>query len=341
MEAAIHHLVEQLTAAHWSLLFLFIAALIAVLAKSADILVCESVTLAERSGIPKVIIGATLVSLGTTTPEAAISVFAAIQGEPGLALGNAVGSVICDTGLILGLACLIGAVPLDRSVVNRQGWVQLGAGALLVALALAFGSRLPRPVGFLFLGLLGLYMWKSIGWAKRTKAGKEGAEAPPGGAASAVPLVIAKLVGAVALVVLSSHLLIPAVEAAAKLIGVPDDIIAATLVAFGTSLPELVTSLTAVKKGHGELAVGNVVGADILNVLFVAGAACAVTPGGLEVPRNFFILHFPVMMGVLVVFRLGIFLSGKRLERPFGFVLLGTYAVYLILQYTVLGGVGG
>ena len=116
---------------------LVIAFSLAVLGKAADWLVDEAVALSERSGIPKVVIGATVVSLGTTMPEAAVSVFAAIQGNPGLAFGNAVGSIICDTGLILGLACVIAPLRLNRRIVNRQGWIQFAAGA--------FSSWLPSP----------------------------------------------------------------------------------------------------------------------------------------------------------------------------------------------------
>jgi cation:H+ antiporter len=149
--------------------------------------------------------------------------------------------------------------------------------------------------------------------------------------------VILKLAGAVVLVVGSSWVLIPAVSEAATRLRVPEGIIAATLVAFGTSLPELVTAVTAAYQGHGELAVGNVVGADILNVLFVAGASAAVTEGGLLAPSHFFYLYFPSMLLVLVVFRVGIFVSGDHLKRPFGVVLLGTYVVVSVLSYVGRG----
>ncbi|PJA16813.1 MAG: sodium:calcium antiporter, partial [Elusimicrobia bacterium CG_4_10_14_0_2_um_filter_63_34] len=110
---------------------------------------------------------------------------------------------------------------------------------------------------------------------------------------------------------------------------------------FGTSLPELVTAVSAVRKGQGELAVGNVIGADILNVLFVTGAACAVTAGGLAVPPEFFKVHFPFMLAVLVFFRVGIFMSRDTMKRPFGLLLLASYAGYLVVQYAVLGSLGG
>ncbi|MGI9427211.1 MAG: sodium:calcium antiporter, partial [Bythopirellula sp.] len=118
---------------HSLLLAVEIAFILMVLGKAADWLVGEAVVLSERSGLPKVVIGATVVSLGTTAPETAVSVLAALKGEPGLALGNAVGSVICDTGLILGLACLIKPLKMPKQTVNRQGWLQFASGWLLVA----------------------------------------------------------------------------------------------------------------------------------------------------------------------------------------------------------------
>jgi cation:H+ antiporter len=333
MEATLHHFIVGLADTHLLLLFGLIGVCLGVLGKSADVLVEEAVLLAQRWGVPTVIIGATLVSLGTTTPEAAISVFAALQGEPGLALGNAVGSVICDTGLILGLAILLGPVPLDQKVVGRQGWIQFGSGVLLVATTVVFGSRLPRAMGFVYLALLGAYLYLSVMWARGAKS-----ESVAEAGADSTALVICKLLVTLLFVVGASHILIPAVEVAALRLGVPEDIIAATLVAFGTSLPELVTAVTAVRKGEGGLAVGNVIGADILNVLFVAGTAAAVTPGGLLAPPTFFKLHFPAMLGILAVFRVGIYLSGDRMRKPFGYLLLGLYGGYLSLQMFLFGG---
>ena len=131
---------SKLGSLHTIWLFVIIAITLYLLGKGADILVDEAVTLSTRWGIPQTLIGATIVSLGTTTPEAAVSVFAAVQGDPDIALGNAVGSIICDTGLILGTAALIAPLPLNRKIVNRQGWLQLGAGFLLVIACLPFGS---------------------------------------------------------------------------------------------------------------------------------------------------------------------------------------------------------
>ena len=191
-------------------------------------------------------------------------------------------------------------------------------------------------MGFVFLGLLAGYLFLSVKWAKQGGSSHE-LEEFESDISAPMPLVIGKLLVAVALVVASSHVLIPAIEVAAERLGVPQAIVAATLVAFGTSLPELVTAVTAARKGHGDLAIGNVIGADILNVLFVTGAAAAVTNAGLTAPPEFFKLQIPAMLIVLMVFRIGVFLSGDYLKRSFGIVLLVTYLVYLVLNFALTG----
>ena len=346
MEEALHHFVSRLSG---SLLVLVILVSLAVLGKAADWLVDAAVALSQRSGVPMVVIGATIVSLGTTAPEAAVSVFAALQGSPGLALGNAVGSIICDTGLILGLACILAPLRLDRAIVNRQGWIQLAAATALVAgcfpwsnagQALVEGGRLPQFTGVVFLLALAAYIGLSIRWAAAGATAAQEDRREEDGAADSIAFVILKLGGSLALVILSAQVLIPSVREAATRVEIPESIIAATLVAFGTSLPELVTALTAARRGHGELAVGNVVGADILNVLFVAGAAAAATPSGLMAGSHFFAVLFPAMLLILLIFRVGIFVSGDFLKRPFGFVLLAAYGAYMVLSYLAPGDAG-
>ncbi len=336
-----HLFAQFLGARSLPVLFLIMALCIYALSRGADWLVEEAVLLSRKWGIPKLLIGATVVSLGTTLPEAAVSVFAAIEGKPDIALGNAVGSIICDTGLILGIATLMSPLPLTGQVVHRQGWLQLGAGFLLVAACIPLsdpggifsrGGVLPRHMGVVFLVLLVAYMWVSVRWV-RSGGGdeQENGENLPDVSGLAT---LVKIVFSIGLVVISSRLLIPTVQETAMRLSVPESIIGATLVAFGTSLPELVTAVTAVRKGHGELAVGNVIGADILNVLFVAGASAAVTPEGLLAPPHFFKLLFPSMLLVLLLFRAGIHYSGDHLKRPFGVALLGFYLALTLLSYS-------
>lgn len=321
----------------WGLL-LAIAASLAALGKGADLIVEEAVTLATRLGVSKVVIGATVVSLGTTVPEVSVSVMAAVGGNPELALGNAVGSIICDTGLILGLAIVIGRVPIERALMRRQGYAQLISAALLIAVCLPWsglsltfseGGRMPQLAGFCFIGLLGLYLWLSSKWSRlsRDQAPVESHEK------GSLPVVLAKIFLGLALVILASEVLIPAVEETARRGGVPDAVIAATLVAFGTSLPELVTAIAAVRKGHGALALGNVIGADVLNALFVAGASAAVTPAGLLAGPNFFVTLFPAMLGILLLFRFCAFAAKDEFPKWSGYALLAAYGGYLALSF--------
>ena len=341
MEAFLEQFFSQV---HWSILLASIAASLLLLGKAADVLVDQAVELSESLHIPPMVVGATIVSLGTTAPEAAVSVLAAIEGAPGLALGNSVGSVIADTGLILGLACLIAPLKLDPRIVNRQGWIQIGSGVLLVLLSVPWtrldqifdgGGRLSQEAGFFLLVLLAAYLYLSIRWAGQRRAERE--RYIEGGHSKAW-LTALKLVVAIATVVVSAQVVIPATIEAATRMSVPRSVIAATLVAFGTSLPELVTAVTAARRGQGELAVGNVIGADILNVLFVAGAAAAVTRQGLEAGPNFFTLLYPSMLFILVVFRVGVLASRDVLRRGFGVVLLAAYFAYIVAGYHFLPG---
>ncbi len=322
-------------------LLLIVVVCLFSLGKGADWLVDEAVVLSSQWGLGKAVIGATIVSIGTTTPEAAVSVLSAIQGEPGLALGNAVGSIICDTGLILGLASLIAPLSFNRELASRLSNVQVSAGILMVlacfpwsspAKVFTQGGTLHQYIGIVFVVLLGLYIWQSIRWAGSITDEPENDEKTEHKRSSTF-VTLLKLIGSIAIVVISAQILIPTVKTLAIRFNVPEEIVAATLVAFGTSLPELVTAITAVRRGHGELAVGNIIGADILNVLFVAGVSAAATPVGLQASGKFFQFLFPAMVIILIVFRIGVFVSGSQLKRPFGVVLVAIYILVTILSY--------
>jgi cation:H+ antiporter len=312
------------------------------LGKAADRLVEEAVTLSLRSGMPPVVVGATVVSLGTTSPEAFVSVLAAFQDKSDLALGNAVGSINCDTGLILGLACLIAPLPINRKLVNRQGWIQFGCGLLLVACCVPWtalsttfntGGMLTQQAGFVFVLLLIVYMVWSIRMARGSGKTAHGEEETKG---QNTPRAILKMLIAVAVVLVSSAFLIATASELAARLGVPRSVVAATLVAFGTSLPELIIVMTSVMKGQGELAVGNIIGADILNVLFVAGLAAAVTDPGLVAGPNFFVLLFPGMLILLLIFRIGIWQArDDLLSRKTGGALLSAYVLITVLSYVI------
>jgi len=361
-------------------LLVFLALSLTAVARGATLTVDSGVVLAARLRLSPVTIGATIVSLGTTLPEGVIAIAAGLSGAPDLALGNAIGSIICNAGLILGVAALIRPLPLTPRVARRQGSLQLGALALLVLLALVSalaqaGSAgtggpagftqtppsIPRAGGGLLLLLLLLHVRHQIRAAtsransdRRGRAAGFGGspastltklvdtqsvraqypaprdpiEASPREGRTSLPLIVLG-VGLILLVV-GSQILIPAVEEIARRLLVPQSIVAATLVAFGTSLPELVTAIQASRKGHGSLAVGNVTGANVLNVLFVVGAAVAISPEGLQVHPSFFLHLFPAAFVLLAAFRFAARAPRKYLGRWAGAILITAYAGTII-----------
>lgn len=339
-ETLLHH---QMAGLPTGILLLIIAVSILVISKGADWMINGVVHLAQRTGLPRIVISATIVSLGTTTPEAFVSVMAAFMGNPGLALGNGVGSIIADTGLIFGLTCILASVPIYRFILNRMGWVQVGAATLLVVIAVGLklstdtDPSLPRWVGIVFLTLLAGYMYLSYRWALQRGPSSENEKSEtPQDAIKSIGLCWLLLIGGLVLVIGAARTLIPAASEIAARFGVPEDVIAATMVAFGTSLPELTTAIVAVRKGHPEIVVGNVIGADVLNCLFVIGAAATAAP--LAVPANFYHFHFPAMLIMLYSMRLFIALNrSNRFYSWQGIWLVGLYAVYVLLQYTLTG----
>ena len=337
-EAVLHGYIDKQSL---MVLLLLVVASIAVLAKGADWLIEGAVDLAIRTGMPKIVIGATIISLGTTLPEMFVSVMAAFMGNPGLALGNGVGSIIADTGLIFGLSCVLAAMPVNRYILNRTGWIQVGAALLLVAISvIALATRAPdsppmleRWVGFFFLALLVGYLYITYYWSKQKHGEETDSTDNEETGARGLALSWILLLGGLILVIVGARLLVPGASEIAERIGVPDDVIAASMVAFGTSLPELITAITAIRKGHPEITVGNVVGADVLNCLFVIGAAAAAVP--LAIPQNFYTLHFPVMLLILLSFR--VFISTNKsgyFSKWQGIWLVSIYVGYLVIQYS-------
>lgn len=258
----------------WTLWVVFLVSL-AALAWAADRTVSSAVQLARRFGVSKVIVGATIVSLGTTTPEACVSVASALNGNAGIALGNAVGSIIFNTCLIFGSCCLVRSLPMDRFVMNRHGWLLVGAGMVLTLTCFGLWAAggdiravvLPRQVGIVYLVLLTGYLFVSARWARQHpleaiegfEEASHGRELP-----AAAWTAILGLACGLAVIALSSDTLVGSVEVICRRMGVPEAVIAVTLVAFGTSLPELSTAVTALIKGHEDLTVGNIIGANIL-----------------------------------------------------------------------------
>lgn len=321
----------------------------------ADWLVEGAAGIAAKLGMPKIIIGATIVSLGTTAPEAAVSVLAAFSGNSGLALGNGVGSIIADTGLIFGLGCILVALPADKFVLKRQGWVQFGSALILAVLCWIlfhfFGdqAKITWPIGVLFLGMLVAYMAISVRWAKQhgkdeSNLNESGDDSKPAAEPdehddaenkSLFALFGLGLIGLL-VVIAAGDGLVGSVSVLAFRWGVPDVVIAGTIVAFGTSLPELVVGIQSLRKGHAELLVGNVIGADILNVLFVVGAAAVAAPLAIaDETTSFVYIALPTMMAMLIYFRFCIYKASKvgHFSKWMGYPLLIGYVAFSVISF--------
>lgn len=344
------HLIPQEPFAFMPQAMLGIIALAAIwiLMRGADMLVEGAASLAQHFGIPKVIIGATIVSLGTTSPEAAVSVMAAWEGKAGLALGNAVGSIMADTGLIFGLGAVLVALPADRSVLMRQGWWKIGSGFLLALLCYILWwqqrdtAELGRGIGAMLLVLLLLYIFMSIRWSKRGIGAVGENEISNDPVTKPKGQLVGQVVVGITLVIFSSRFLIASVTVLAQRWGLSEVVISATLVALGTSLPELVVGMTAIYRGHPALLVGNVIGADILNVLFVVGASAAATPLRIvdetaRIPEIFLVLHLPAMLIMLSLFLVYIIAAIRTgsFRRWYGVPLLLLYAAYVAALLTL------
>ena len=319
----------------WASILLLLIGL-AIVAKGADKFVDSAVAIAERTGVTKVIIGATIVSLGTTFPEFNVSVMAGIFDQPQTTMGDTIGSTICNIGLILGTCLLIRSVAVSRKLYWQQGAIMVLAGIVIVLLSIdGYLSRWDALI--LTAGLAG-YIYFSIRQAradrKNAKESIEGVEqtletesAPVYGLRRAVVWFI---VGTAAVVV-GATLVVQTAVVVADWLGIPELVISVTVVALGTSLPEYVTALTATIKGHGEITVSNMIGANILDVFWVRGLG-GVGFSLLPVKRQTMVLDYPVMltlMALLVIFGA----TGKRLTRWEGGVLLAIYGIYLALIF--------
>ena len=331
-----------------AIIFLFVSlgGCFIVLSKGANLLVDGAASLASGLGVPKMIIGVTVVSLGTTLPEVSTSIMASIRGFGGVAMGNAIGSIICNAGLIFGLGCTIVRLPVERFTLNRNAWFQIGGAILLVLLYLlspyaavdqsgvSDGARLfPRAFGVILLAGLASYTLLSLRWAKQSVQAK--AKEPNRAAVRQSEVKLGKTIVLILigffLIVLAARGLLTLVEQLALQLGVPRDIIAVTLLALGTSIPELATGITSLVKGHSELLVGNVIGANVLNAFWVVGASAAVRP--LLIPEQFLWLHLPVMLVILGVFHLNIWTSKTYLRRWPGSLMLVIYLIYAVGSY--------
>jgi cation:H+ antiporter len=305
-----------------------------VLAKCANVFVDSAVDMAYTFKIPKLIVGIVLVSLATTAPELSVSLISAIRGKPEMALGNAIGSVICDDGLGLALAGILTltVIPITPMVLKLSGGFLILVQFVLF-LFLFPDTTLSRYEGMVLIGLFGGYLYLLISGHKRGKfpMEEESSDTDPV-AQRRISVVILLFAAALIGIIGASELIVSSATSIAAAFGIPESIIALTLVALGTSIPEVATCVVAVRKGHGTVAVGNIIGADILNICWVAGASAMAND--LSISRRDFNFMFPSMF-IMVSAMLGMLWVNKRLSRKKGFVLLALYVIYIASFFVV------
>jgi cation:H+ antiporter len=297
-----------------------------------EAMVKGSVAVAKRLGVSPLLIGLTLVGFGTSTPELVASLRAALIGAPGIAIGNIVGSTIANILLILGLSAVVFPLATTKEAFRRDGAVLMGASVLMLAAVLL--GRIGRAAGLVFLGLLAAYTVYTYLLERRTHhaaARMREAEAEDAMPGRELPMWAGALlaVGGIAAVVVGADLLVGAAIEIASAAGLSEAIIGLTLVAVGTSLPELVTSVMAAIRRHADVAFGSIVGSSIFNILGIAGLTAAVSP--IPVPPEIAVLDVWIMIAAVLLLVL-FAATGWRLERWEGGAFLAAYVGYLVVQ---------
>ncbi len=292
-----------------------------MLIKGADWFVDGAAGVAKRFGIPEMVIGLTIVAMGTSAPEAAVSISAAFKGNAAITIGNVVGSNILNILIILGLTAMIVPVAVQMSTLKIDTPFMLIASLVLMIQGIT-GQEVTRLEGVILLVLFIGYLTYLFMVAKNNKENDEETDEKK----KPIWLLILLGVGGMGLIVLGSNFAVDGATAIAKIFHVSDRFIALTIVALGTSLPELFTSVTAARKGNADIAIGNIVGSNIFNILFIVGLTAVIIP--VPFAPNFVIDTIIAMVaGVMLI--VGVW-KHKELRKPIGIVMLLAYAAYFV-----------
>ncbi len=310
-------------------ILLFVVGLVLII-KGGDWFVDSAVFIANLTGIPKFIIGATIVSVATTLPELTVSVTGVIDGELDLAVGNAVGSVTANIGLIMGISLVCMPAVIKRSQFWLKGTL-MSAAALLLWVLCKDGTLHMLPSFALFV-LLAVYVWDNIRDAKND-VGSDECEVVD---KKDLPKQIVMFIIGIAAIVGGSKLLIEYGSEIALLLGVPSAIIGVTMVAIGTSLPELITTLTAIRKKESSMSIGNIVGANIIDLAMILPICSVVSDGKLTIAEQSYALDMPMCFAMTLIAVLPPLIKGK-LYRWQGILMLALYAVYVVILVTQYG----
>ena len=326
---------------------LFIVGLL-LLIKGGDWFVDGATGIAKRFHVPDLLIGATVVSIGTTLPEVMVSATSAVQGLGDMAYGNAIGSIICNTSLIAALTIAIKPSDVPRKSMIKPVIFFFVAAIIYTGVAFVTGN-FTRFTGIFLLCIFVCYMVVLILQAKKEMKAAQTAQIDNDNKDKekehALWLDLVLLVVGAALITLGANLLVDNGTYIATELGVPQTVIALTFVALGTSLPELVTAITSLAKGHGALSLGNIIGANLFNLVLVSGVSITLAPFKLPTeklaPFSLFgtnnaslVIDVPVMLGVMILMTIPTLITGK-LRRWQGIALLAIYCGYCVFQFAL------
>ena len=308
-----------------------------LLIKGGDWFVDGAAGLARRFHLPDIIVGATVVSIGTTLPEVMVSTAGALNGQGSMAYGNAIGSIICNTALIAAISVAVRPGPVSVKTMKMPVLFFFVSAAIYCVAAYVTGE-FTRPMGIIMLAIFVIYTILTVRQGLRHP--EDAQEEEEVSAPKKLWQELLLLVVGAALIAVGADLLVDHGTIIATELGVPETVIALTFVALGTSLPELVTTITSLKKGHASLGIGNVIGANIFNLVLVSGISVTVAPFKVPVGNLLFginsslVLDIPLMIGVMLLLTVPALVC-KKLRRWQGIALLGIYAAFCVLQFAL------
>ena len=310
-----------------------------LLIKGGDWFVDGSVGIARRFHLPELLIGATVVSIGTTLPEVMVSSQAALQGNAGISYGNAIGSIICNTSLIAAITIAVSPGKVEPKSFKLPTAFFFAAALSYAAIAWTAG-RFQRWLGLLYLVVFVAYMIVSTMQMKKNPVAEEsgGEEAAEEKERTLMQDLLFLVIGAAA-IALGARFLVDNGTKIASALGVPDSVIGLTMIALGTSLPELITAITSLVKGHSSLSLGNIIGANLFNIILVSGMAITISPFAVPSEKTILgginsslVIDLPVMLGVMAIMCLPALKKGE-LKRWQGIALLCIYAAFTVYQF--------
>ena len=318
----------------------FFAIGLVLLIKGGDWFVDGASGIAKRFRLPDIVVGATVVSIGTTLPEVMVSTTGALQGSGAMAYGNAIGSIICNTALIAAISIVCNPGPINVKSMKTPALFFFASAGLYCFASYILGE-FPRWLGFVMLGVFVVYTILTVrNGLKNPDAGD--AEEEESGKPKALWQELLLLVVGAAVIAVGADLLVDHGQVIALELGVPETVVALLFVALGTSLPELVTTITSLKKGRASLGVGNVIGANVFNLVLVSGVAVSLAPFPVPMENELLdtglnmslVLEIPVMLGVMALMIVPAFLT-KKLGRWQGIALLCVYAAFCVCQFVL------